>query len=71
MNSELIFTFRRFQERNAILFNEQTGEINWPIKNLPEDVKPNDQVKLKLITESMELDEQVEALKKTLEELIN
>lgn len=71
MNTELTFTLRRFQDRNAILFNEKTGEISWPIINLPEDINPNDQVKLRLITEAMELDEQVQALKKTLEELVN
>lgn len=71
MDTELVFTLRRFEERKAILFNEKVGEINWPIVNLPEDVNPNDQVKLRLITESMELDEQVQALKQTLEELVN
>lgn len=71
MNTELTFTLRRFEDRNAILFNKKTGEITWPIVNLPEDVHPNDQVKLRLITEAMQLDEQVQALKKTLEELVN
>jgi hypothetical protein len=71
MDTELAFILRRFEDRNAILFNQKTGEITWPIINLPEDVNPNDEVKLRLITKAMELDEEVQALKRTLEELVN
>lgn len=71
MNNELEFTFRRFEERSAILYNEQTGEIKWPIKNLPDDLKPNDKAKIRIVSPAIEHAEQVEELKKTLEELIN
>jgi hypothetical protein len=68
---KLEFIFRRFEERFAVLENELTGEIHWPLKNLPEDLKPNDKVRLKIETDSLAQQEQIETLKKTLEELIN
>ena len=71
MQNEITFTFRRFEDRFAILFNELTDEIKWPIKNLPDDVQPNDTVKLRLISSNIEQAEQVAALKQTLEELVN
>jgi hypothetical protein len=70
-NFELTFTFKRFEGRHAILDNELTGEIKWPIKHLPEDVNPNDKVRLKLVSDKMEEAENLLALKKTLEELVN
>ncbi len=68
---ELEFTFKRFEDRYAILDNEATGEIRWPIVDLPEDVNPNDKIKLKLITEQIQHNENLNDLKKTLEGLVN
>lgn len=68
---ELTFTFKRFEGRHAILDNELTGEIKWPIKHLPDHVNPNDKVRLKLLSDQMEEEENLLALKKTLEELVN
>lgn len=70
-NFELTFVFRRFEGRHAILENDLTGEIKWPIKHLPDHVNPNDKIRLKLISDKMEQEENLLALKKTLEELVN
>jgi hypothetical protein len=70
-NYELTFTFKRYEERFAILENELTGEIKWPIKYLPEHVNPNDQIRLKLISNQIEKEENLQALKQTLEDLVN
>jgi len=68
---ELKFTFKRYEERYAILENPLTGEIRWPIEHLPQECNPNDTVKLRLITQNQEEKENLLDLKKTLEELVN
>lgn len=70
-NFTLEFTFKRYEERYAILGNDLTGEIKWPIVNLPEDVKPNDRVRLRLTCDSIEQQENLSNLKQILEELVN
>ena len=70
-NFELEFIFKRFEERHAILENELTGEIRWPIKHLPEELQPNDKIHLKMLTARSKTNEQTQALKQTLEELLN
>ena len=61
----------RFEERFAILTNENVGEFRWPIKNLPENVKIGDTVVLKVSTQQLENDEKYIHMRRLLEDLIN
>lgn len=65
------FTLKKFQDRNAVLYNESTGQIFWPIKKLPDNLEPGDTVTLRLVTEESLEQEHTEILKKVLEEIIN
>ncbi len=68
---EVEFILKKFQDRNAVLYNESTGNILWPIKKLPDYLEIGDQVTLRLVTEESIEQEHSEILKKVLEEIIN
>lgn len=68
---ELAFLLERFEERYAVLRNEATGEIRWPIRQFPDTVKVGDQVKLKLATAKEDEAEKYRLQRRLLEELIN
>lgn len=69
----------RFEERVAVLSvageigsaTESVFELRWPIKNLPENIRPGDTVYIKLNTQKMEEDEKYARMRRLLEELIN
>lgn len=68
---ELNFLLERFEERNAILRNEAVGEIRWPIRLLPEELKVGDSVMLKLATPKQNEQEKYKLMRRLLEEIIN
>lgn len=61
----------RFEEGFAILRNERSGELKWPLDSLPGNIKIGDIVMLKLSTEASEEEEKYARMRKLLEELIN
>jgi len=71
MDYTLSFTLIRFEQRIAVIYNDTIGEIQWPIKNLPEDLQIDDKFTLKAISPESQEQEQVHALQQTLELLIN
>lgn len=68
---EVEFILRKFQDRNAVLYNESTGEIFWPIKKLPDNLEVGETITLRLVTAESVEQEHSEILKKVLEEIIN
>ena len=68
---EITFTLERFEDRSAVLRNSESGELRWPIKNLPEQVRIGDSVVVKISTQKTEEDEKYARMRKLLEELIN
>jgi hypothetical protein len=63
--------FERFEAIFAVLSNETIGEFRWPIKNLPENIKPGEMIQLKVVTSKVEEEEKYERMRRLLEELIN
>lgn len=61
----------RYDGKNAILHNEQIGEIKWPIALLPENADLGTQLTLKITDEKTKNEEHYTHLRKLLEELIN
>ena len=61
----------RFEDRFAVLSHESAGEVRWPIKNLPDDVKPGDIVTLRVASPRAEEEEKYATMRKLLEDLIN
>ena len=60
-----------FQEKNALFKTEEGQKILWPIKNLPENMRIGDRVRLNLAT-SGSLEEEREAVaKEVLNQLLN
>jgi hypothetical protein len=60
-----------FQERCALIESEEGQIFNWPIKYLPENIKINDKVTLKLGSENTENNEKYQAMRDLLTELVN
>lgn len=71
----LTFLLDRFEERYAVLRNENTGEVRWPIRLIPEYVKIGDEITMQLIDKklasSQSEDEKYKLMQRLLEELIN
>lgn len=61
----------RFEGTLAVLSHEMLVEFRWPIKNLPENIKPGEMVQFKVVTSKTEEEEQYERMRRLLEELIN
>ena len=61
----------RFEDRTAVLSCPGLGQFKWPIKNLPENLKPGDAVILKIVTQKTEEEEKYTRMRKLLEDLIN
>ena len=61
----------RFEARAAVLSCPGLGQFKWPIKNLPENLKPGDDVTLKIVTTKTEEEEKYSRMRKLLEDLIN
>ncbi|TFG35235.1 MAG: DUF3006 family protein [Parcubacteria group bacterium] len=56
-----------FVDKHAVLETEDRQRINWPIKNLPDDIRQGDDFRL-VVSSSMTEDEEI---KKTAKEIIN
>lgn len=61
----------RFEERFAVLRNELAGELRWPIKVFPDEIKIGDTVRIEVVTNEKEKQERQENMRQLLEELIN
>lgn len=61
----------RFEERFAVLQNENYGEFRWPIKNLPEDARIGQTIVISVSAQKSEDEEKYALMRKLLEELIN
>ena len=64
-------TLKSFEDRYAILKTEDSQEFKWPIKYLPDNINPGDNVILKLGNENTEKNEKYQAMRELLEELVN
>lgn len=60
----------RFEERYAILRGEGI-ELRWPIKQLPDNVNPGDEVTVMLKTKTILQDDEYRNMRKLLTELVN
>lgn len=60
-----------FEDRTAVLSCPGLGQFKWPIKNLPENLKPGDGITLKIVTTKTEEEEKYVRMRKLLEDLIN
>lgn len=67
----LVAKLDRFDDRFAVLSNDSMGQFRWPIKNLPENIKPGELVYLKVTNGMIEEEEKYARMRKLLEELIN
>lgn len=67
----LTVTLARYDGKNAILTNTDTGEMTWPIALLPKNADIGKTMTLKLSDENTESDAHYVHLRKLLEELIN
>jgi len=55
---QLEFKLLGFHERFAIIHNTKVGEIQWPIKNLPDEIEKGETFLLKIETLAASLGEQ-------------
>lgn len=68
--AELTFLLDRFEEQYAVLRNEVVGEIRWPIRQFPKEVKIGDELILQIASGQSET-EKYKIQRRLLEELIN
>ncbi len=67
----ITFILSGFEERNAVLVSETAGNILWPIRLLPEEIKVGDPVTLRVLTQKQNDEEKYASMRRLLEELIN
>jgi hypothetical protein len=70
-DSKLSFRIERIEERNAVLKNEETGEIRWPLRLLPPNIAVGNSITLKLDSQENNEDAEYVLRRRLLEELIN
>jgi hypothetical protein len=46
------FTLKGFNQRNVILENPKLGQMMWPIKSFPDEVKIGDQISIGILTKN-------------------
>lgn len=61
----------RFEERYAVLQNEETGEIRWPIARMPAELQAGDDVEVSVQSKETKNNQQYENMRQLLEDLIN
>lgn len=49
---KLTFTLIGFKERNVILENPYLGQIQWPIKSFPDEIKTGDQINIGILSKN-------------------
>lgn len=60
----------RFDGTHAIIVTQDKQTLLWPIKNLPDDIKEGEVVKLKLTTDKLETQNQEQAVKDLLNQIL-
>jgi hypothetical protein len=71
MSWKIIGTLNRFEERLAVIKTPDGGEILWPIKNLPDEIKAGDSLTLTLTTGQEQTADQADLAKSMLNEILN
>ncbi|HLD27818.1 MAG TPA: DUF3006 domain-containing protein [Patescibacteria group bacterium] len=71
MPHKLTGTLDRFEEKLAVIKTLDGGEIFWPIKNLPDEVKAGDSLTLTLETDREQTSGKAELAKSMLNEILN
>ncbi len=67
----LIATLTRYDDRYGVFQNDTAPEFRWPIKNLPDDVKPGDSITFTAATQKNQEEKQYTRMRQLLEEMIN
>ena len=67
---EIIGTIDRFDGTQAVIVTQDKQTLLWPIKNLPDDIKEGEVVKLKLSTDKLETKNQEQAVKNLLNQIL-
>lgn len=63
-------TIDRFEDTHAVIVTQDNQTLLWPIKNLPNSAKEGMVVKLKLITNKTETQNQEQAVKNLLNQIL-
>ena len=66
----IVGTIDRFEDTHAVIITFDNQTLLWPIKNLPDDIKEGEAVKLKLITDKTETQSQEQAVKNLLNQIL-